>query len=51
MDTSNLTINDLSKDGHSAKVIHSEPLDYTFQSAEPINYSDTNTQVHQPQPT
>ncbi|CAF0929610.1 unnamed protein product [Adineta steineri] len=51
MATSNLTIDDLSKDGHSAKVIHSEPLDYTFQSTEPINYSNINTQVHQPQST
>ncbi|CAF1019139.1 unnamed protein product [Adineta steineri] len=51
MATSDFIIDDLSKDGHSAKVIHSEPLDYAFQSAEPINYSNTNTQVHQPQPT
>ncbi|CAF0847679.1 unnamed protein product [Adineta steineri] len=51
MATSNLTIDDLSKDGHSAKVIYSEPLDHTVQSTESINYSDTHTQVHQPQPT
>ncbi|CAF1549942.1 unnamed protein product, partial [Adineta steineri] len=51
MATSNLTVDYLSKDGHSAKVIYSEPLDHTVQSTESINYSDTHTQVHQPQST
>ncbi|CAF0849165.1 unnamed protein product [Adineta steineri] len=51
MATSNLTVDYLSNDGNSAKVIYSEPPDYTVQSTELINYSDTNTQVHQPQST
>ncbi|CAF0849844.1 unnamed protein product [Adineta steineri] len=51
MSTSHLTVHDLSKDGNSAKIIYSKPLDYTIQSTEPINCSDTNTQVHQPQST
>ncbi|CAF0929915.1 unnamed protein product [Adineta steineri] len=51
MSTSDLTIDDISKDGSLANVIYSEPPNYTVQSAEPINYSDTHIQVHQPQLT
>ncbi|CAF0849825.1 unnamed protein product [Adineta steineri] len=51
MAASDLTIHDLSKDGNSTKVIYSEPPAYTVQSKEPINYSNTHTQVHQPQST
>ncbi|CAF0838627.1 unnamed protein product [Adineta steineri] len=51
MAKSNLTVDYLSNDGNSAKVIYSEPPDYTVQSTEPINYSDTHTQIHQPQST
>ncbi|CAF0839096.1 unnamed protein product [Adineta steineri] len=51
MATSDLIVDDLSKDGNSAKFIYSKPHDYSVQSTEPINYSNTNTQVHQPQST
>ncbi|CAF0848285.1 unnamed protein product [Adineta steineri] len=49
MSTSDFIIDDISKDGNLANVIYSEPPNYTVQSTEPINYSDTHTQVHQPQ--
>ncbi|CAF0947637.1 unnamed protein product [Adineta steineri] len=49
MTTSDLTINDLPKDGKSAKVIYSKLHDYTVQPTEPMNYSNTHTQLHQPQ--
>ncbi|CAF0832055.1 unnamed protein product [Adineta steineri] len=51
MTTSDLTINDLSKNGNSAKVIYSKPSDYTVQPTKPMNYSNTHTQLHQPQST
>ncbi|CAF0832037.1 unnamed protein product [Adineta steineri] len=51
MATSDLTIDDLSKDGNSAKVIYSKPPDYTVQPTKPMNYSNTHTQLHQPQST
>ncbi|CAF3883337.1 unnamed protein product [Adineta steineri] len=51
MTTSDLTINDLSKNGNSAKVIYSKPPDYTVQPKKPMNYSNIHTQLHQPQST
>ncbi|CAF0948618.1 unnamed protein product [Adineta steineri] len=51
MTTSDLTINDLSKNGNSAKIIYSKPHDCTVQPKESINYSNTHTQLHQPQST
>ncbi|CAF0839023.1 unnamed protein product [Adineta steineri] len=51
MTTSDLTIDGLAKDGNSAKVIYSEPPAYTVQFTEPTNYSNTHTQIHQPQST
>ncbi|CAF0929970.1 unnamed protein product [Adineta steineri] len=51
MAISHSTIHDLSKDGNSANFIYSKLPAYTIQSTESINYSDTHTQVHQPQST
>ncbi|CAF0947719.1 unnamed protein product [Adineta steineri] len=51
MTTSDLTIDDLSKNGNSAKIIYSKPHDCTVQPKESIIYSNTHTQLHQPQST
>ncbi|CAF4042017.1 unnamed protein product [Adineta steineri] len=51
MSTSDLTIHDISKDGNLANVIYSKPPTYTVQSTEPINCSDTHSEVRQRQLT